>query len=186
VSCPHTHQQNSITERKHRHIVEIGLALLAHSALPLRFWDETFLTATYLINQFPSKSLESLTPFEKLLCKKPSYTHLKVFGSTCWPHLRPYNTTKLSFRTMQCVFLGYSSMHKGYKCLHVPTNRVYISCDVIFDEKVFPFSSSNNQPTHPISEYALLPTLIPPQSGQQVDMTNLPTVHHTVASYVQG
>jgi hypothetical protein len=35
VSCPHTHKQNGVAERKHRHIVEIGLALLAHSTLPL-------------------------------------------------------------------------------------------------------------------------------------------------------
>jgi hypothetical protein len=30
VSCPHAHQQNGSAERKHRHIVEVGLALLAH------------------------------------------------------------------------------------------------------------------------------------------------------------
>jgi histone deacetylase 1/2 len=35
---------------KHRHIVEIGLALLAHASMPLKFWDEAFLTPTYLIN----------------------------------------------------------------------------------------------------------------------------------------
>jgi hypothetical protein len=29
VSCPHTHQQNGAAERKHRHIVEMGLALLS-------------------------------------------------------------------------------------------------------------------------------------------------------------
>ena len=37
VSCPHTSQQNGIFERKHRHLVETGLALLAHSSLPLRY-----------------------------------------------------------------------------------------------------------------------------------------------------
>ena len=37
VSCPHTSQQNGMAERKHRHIVKTGLALLAHSSLPLRF-----------------------------------------------------------------------------------------------------------------------------------------------------
>jgi len=31
VSCPHAHQQNGSAERKHRHIVEVGLSLLAHS-----------------------------------------------------------------------------------------------------------------------------------------------------------
>jgi hypothetical protein len=38
------------------------------------------------------------------------------------------------------VFIGYSGLHKGYKCLHIPTGRVYISRDVIFDEHAFPFS----------------------------------------------
>jgi hypothetical protein len=41
VSCPHTHQQNGVAERKHHHIVETGVALLAHSPVPLQFWDDT-------------------------------------------------------------------------------------------------------------------------------------------------
>ena len=32
LSCPNTHQQNSLAERKHRHIIETGLALLPHGA----------------------------------------------------------------------------------------------------------------------------------------------------------
>jgi hypothetical protein len=149
VCCPHTHQHSNIIERKHHHVVEIGLALLAHGALPLWFWDEAFVTASYPINILPSKSLGSQTPFEKLLNKKPSYTHLKVFGSACWLHLCPYNAMKLSFHSMKCVFLGYSNMHKGYKCLHIPTNRVYTSRDVVFDEKLFPFALLMNTPRVP-------------------------------------
>lgn len=38
VSYPHASQQNGIVERKHCHIVETVLALLAHSSLPFRFW----------------------------------------------------------------------------------------------------------------------------------------------------
>ncbi|KAF7831723.1 Retrovirus-related Pol polyprotein from transposon TNT 1-94 [Senna tora] len=45
LSCPHTHQQNGSAERKHRHITEIGLTLLANASLPLYFWDEAFLTS---------------------------------------------------------------------------------------------------------------------------------------------
>jgi hypothetical protein len=40
VSCPHTHQQNGSTERKHRYIVEVGLSLLADASMPLKFWNE--------------------------------------------------------------------------------------------------------------------------------------------------
>ena len=42
VSCPHTHQQNGAVERKYRHIVETGLALLYHASVPFRFWDDAF------------------------------------------------------------------------------------------------------------------------------------------------
>ena len=37
LSCPHTLQQNSLIERKHHHIMEIGLTLLAQSGLPQKF-----------------------------------------------------------------------------------------------------------------------------------------------------
>ena len=36
-SCPHIHHQNGKIKRKHRHIVDIGLTLLAQSNLPLSF-----------------------------------------------------------------------------------------------------------------------------------------------------
>jgi hypothetical protein len=58
VSCPHVHQQNGSAERKHRHIVEVGLSLLARAFMPLKFWDEAFLAATYLINCTPSKVID--------------------------------------------------------------------------------------------------------------------------------
>ena len=37
VSCPHAHQQNRSAERKHTHIVEVGLALLVGASMPLKF-----------------------------------------------------------------------------------------------------------------------------------------------------
>ena len=40
----------------------MGLALLANASMPLKFWDEAFLTATYLINLLPSKVIKLETP----------------------------------------------------------------------------------------------------------------------------
>jgi hypothetical protein len=39
------------------------------------------------------------------------------------------------------VFIGYAHSHKGYQCLHLPTNKIYVSHHVIFDELTFPFSN---------------------------------------------
>jgi histone deacetylase 1/2 len=143
VSCPHAHQQNGSAERKHRHIVKVGLALLAPASMPLKFWDEAFLTATFLINLIPSKVIDFDTPTERLLGTTPNYDALRIFGCACWPNLHPYNKRKLAFRSTRCVFLGYSSHHKGVKCLDPSTGRVYISRDVVFYESVFPFASLN-------------------------------------------
>jgi len=38
-TCPHTHHQNGSVERKLRHIVDIGLALLAHSVIPMSLYN---------------------------------------------------------------------------------------------------------------------------------------------------
>jgi hypothetical protein len=143
VSCPHAYQQNGAVERKHRHIVEVGLSLLDHASMPLKFWEDAFLAVVYLINRTPSKILEYKTPFERLFHKKPYYTSLCIFGCACRPNLRPYNTHKLEFCSRRCVFLGYSILHKGFKCLDPSSGRVYISRDVTFDENIFPFSELN-------------------------------------------
>jgi transposase InsO family protein len=161
LSCPHTHQQNGSVERKHRHIVETGLSLLANASMPLRYWDEAFTTTCFLINRLPSPVLNNKSPFEVLFKHSPDYNFLKVFGCACWPHLRPYNQHKLDFRSKQCVFLGYSLHHKGYRFLHVPSGRIYISRNVIFDEKVFPFSHTSLPPTNSPSQLVTLPSHLP-------------------------
>jgi hypothetical protein len=122
-----THQQNGVVERKHRHIVEMGLALLAHVSMPLKYWDEVFLMAVYLINRTSTRLLSYDTPLHRLLGDTPDYSSFRVFGCACWSNLRPYNSQKLQLRSTRCVFLGYSNMHKGFKCIHVSPGRIYIS-----------------------------------------------------------
>lgn len=83
-------------------------------------------------------------PFEKLYGVKPDYSMLKVFGCECYPMLRPYNQHKLDFRSAQCIFLGYSTQHRGYKCLDIQTGRIFISRHVRFYEGTFPKISQLN------------------------------------------
>jgi hypothetical protein len=78
-----THQQNGVAERKHRHIVEMGLSLLATAFMSLKYWDEVFLDATYLINRTPTKLLQFDTPLHTLLGAKPDYSSFRVFGCAC-------------------------------------------------------------------------------------------------------
>ena len=63
------------------------------------------------------------------------------------------------------MFLGYSSSHKGYKCLS-SSRRVYISKDALFNELRFPYSdlfSPSSSSTKSLDTYfSLSPSLSPP------------------------
>jgi histone deacetylase 1/2 len=111
VSCPHAHQKNGGVERKHRHIVEVGLALLANASMPLKFWDEAFPTAAYLINILPSRVINYSTHADLLLREKPDYKSLRIFGCACWPVLNPLLvgfTSHVMWFLMRTFFLSAS------------------------------------------------------------------------------
>ena len=127
--------------------------------MPLKYWDEAFIAAVYLINRLPTKLLEFSTPLEILENIKPDYASMRIFGCACYPNLRPFNARKLEYRSTQCTFLGYSNIHKGFKCLDHKTGRIYISRDVVFDETLFPFSKLHSKAGARLqSEILLLPS----------------------------
>lgn len=133
VICPHIHHQNGVIERKHMHIVEIGLTLISQASLPFTYWDYAFSSAIYLINIIPYASINFQVSFKVFFIVNPDYKFLKVFRCVCFPLLRPYHTHKLDFRSQECIFLGYYTSHKGYKCLS-PSGRIYISKYILFNE----------------------------------------------------
>ena len=142
-TCPKTPEQNGKAERKHRSITELGLTMMFHAKIPPRFWLECFSTAVFLLNRLPSPTLGMDSPFYRLYGKHPDYGTFRILGSRCFPYLGDYRQHKLEPKSLPCVFLGYSSKHKGYKCLYPPTGRIYISRHVVFDESILPYS----QPT---------------------------------------
>jgi hypothetical protein len=159
----------------------MGLTLLAIASMPLKYWYDDFLATTYLINRTPIKLLNFDTPIHCLLNDTPEYSSLPTFGCACWPNLRPYNSKKLQFRSTLCAFLGYSNMHKRFKCLNISTSRIYISRDVVFNESTFPFTELN--PTayaHYSSKVLLLPSSSSSGNDTQLSLPNM----HSVANNV--
>ncbi|KAM1640011.1 hypothetical protein ACFXTN_009221 [Malus domestica] len=96
----------------------------------------------------PTPVLNHCSPFEMLFGTPHLLTHLKVFGCSCFPLLRPYIQSKLQAKTTECVFLGYASKYKGFICFDVLKGRFYISRHVVFDESRFPYPHLSLLPKH--------------------------------------
>ena len=77
---PYTPQQNGVAERKNRSLMEMARCMVKSQALPHSFWLEAVMCATYVLNRCPTKALQSITPFEAWHGRKPSISHLRVFG----------------------------------------------------------------------------------------------------------
>ena len=79
-----TPEQNGVSERMNRTIMEAARSMLFHSKMPQRFWAEAVNTAVYLRNRSPTVAVKDKVPFELWYGKKPSVSHLRVFGCNAY------------------------------------------------------------------------------------------------------
>lgn len=132
-----------------RTITNMVRSLLYQAHCPLLYWVEALNVATHIINLLPTKTLKLLTPHEVLYRVPPTYSHLHTFGCLCYPNISISAPHKLAPRSSPCVFLGYPTTHRGYRCLELSTGKVIISRHVTFDELSFPLASSPTTSTSP-------------------------------------
>ena len=135
--------------------------MLLHAHMLAQYWAEALATATYLLNRRPCSAVRHNIPYTLLHNKPPEYSHLRVFGCPCYPNLTATAHHKLSPHSTACVFLGYPSSHKGYRCLDMATKRVIISRHVVFDETCFPFGLYPSRSSHSDLDFLIAGTAVP-------------------------
>lgn len=133
-------QQNGVSERMNRTIMEKVRCMLSESGLPKSLWAEAVNTSVYLINRSPSSAIDYELPEERWGQKKVSVDHLRVFGSRCVVLVPKHKRRKLDQAGEEGVLVGYSQTKKAYRIL-MKDNTVKEDRDV----KVFEDDSVNSQ-----------------------------------------
>ncbi|KAA0041382.1 Retrovirus-related Pol polyprotein from transposon TNT 1-94 [Cucumis melo var. makuwa] len=124
LTAPYTPQQNGVSERRNRYIMEMTRCMLHEKSLPKKFWAEAANTAIFLQNRLPTKALKEKTPFEAWYGYKPSLKFLKVFGCLCFTHVPQSKRDKLDRRASPGMFTS-RKMKSG---------KIVVSRDVHFEE----------------------------------------------------
>jgi hypothetical protein len=84
------------------------------------------------------------------------------------------------FRSKHCIFLGYSTNQRGYRCLDPISRKVYVSSHVVFDESRFP---TNEGVFTPATTGSVIPVSFPDfsniSSSSSVQLQQVPTAIST-------
>ncbi|KAH7866468.1 hypothetical protein Vadar_020790 [Vaccinium darrowii] len=82
----------------------------------------------------PQAKLGFVSPYEKLWSTPPTVSHFRVFGCVCYVFVPDHLRSKFDKKAIRCIFVGYSSERKRWKCYNPTTGRCYTSRNVVFDE----------------------------------------------------
>ena len=147
LTPPYTPEHNGVAERANRTIVECARSMLHGANLDYSYWAEAVVTAVYLRNRSPSRSVQNVTPFEAWTNEKPSISHLKTFGCKCYAHIPKQIRTKLEPKAKECIFVGYPLESKAYRVYDPVDKRLFVSRDVTFLENQTSQSSASSNNT---------------------------------------
>ncbi|GBP89948.1 Retrovirus-related Pol polyprotein from transposon TNT 1-94 [Eumeta japonica] len=135
TSNPYTPQQNGLSERMNRTLVERAKCMMFNADLSKNYWAEAVTTAAYIINRSPTHALSDITPHEVWTGQKPDLSNIRIFGCPAMVHIPKEKRQKLDMKSRQLIFVGYSECTKGYRFMDPKTNKAVISRDVHFLEE---------------------------------------------------
>lgn len=109
----------------------MATCMLIQSGLPRTFWAEAILTAVYIRNRCPSPSLEGRLPHEIWTGKIPTAIHFQIFGAKAHM-LDKSKHVKFDQKTIECIFVGYSTESKAYQLWDPKSRKIRKNRDVTF------------------------------------------------------
>jgi transposase InsO family protein len=133
-STPYTPQQNGVTERKNRTLIEMARTILDEYKTSDRFWAEAVNMACHATKRLYLHKLLKKTSYELLTDNKLNVSCFRVFRSKCYILQKLLKYSKFAPKTYEGFLLSYDSNSRAYHIFSVTTGCVDSMCDAVFDE----------------------------------------------------
>ncbi|GBP81290.1 Retrovirus-related Pol polyprotein from transposon TNT 1-94 [Eumeta japonica] len=130
----YTPEQNGMSERINRTIIERARCLLFDSGLDKKFWAEATNTAVYLRNRSVASGLNNKTPYNLWMKQKPDLSHIRIFGSRIMVHVPKEKRLKWDSKSRKHILVGFAENVKGYRVYDPVKCNITTSRDVIVHE----------------------------------------------------
>ena len=115
-------------------------SMMVQANLPISYQGDALLTATYILNRVPSKSVTT-TLYELWTSQKPNISHLRPWDCTAYVHNTFSKYGKLGPRGKKSIFVRYPEVSKRYIFTGEHENGTvtkFESRDIVFIENEFP------------------------------------------------
>lgn len=145
LTAQYSPQQNGVVERRNQSVLAMARSMMKAKNVSAWLWGEAVMTAVFLLNRAPTRSLVVLTLYQAWYGTKPVVHFLWVFGCVAHVRVAKPNAGKLEDRSTKMVMIYYEQGSKAYRVFDPAANRVHVTCDAVFEEGVaWDWSSSNN------------------------------------------
>uniref|UniRef100_A0A8D8QIU2 Copia protein n=1 Tax=Cacopsylla melanoneura TaxID=428564 RepID=A0A8D8QIU2_9HEMI len=148
-TMPYTPEQNGVSERFNRTIVEKARAMLLEAKCGKELWGEACMAACYVINRIPTSATEKV-PAEIWFNHRQNISKLRVFGCVAYLHTPKQFCSKFGSKTRKYIFVGYCA--NGYRLYDPENQMITTGRDITFNEESIVMETSIDNNTEDVIE----------------------------------
>lgn len=126
TSAPYSPQQNGVSERMNRTLLDLARAMRIERKLPESLWGEAVLHAAWIRNRCPTDALDGSTPLKLMTGVQPDLSDIREFGEKVYV-LEEIPKPKIEPKARKVIFTGFEDGPKAIRYYDENSRKIRVS-----------------------------------------------------------